>query len=278
MTIQYCSDLHLEFPENWKYLQKKPLIPTGEILVLAGDIIPFTILDKFSDFIDYLSANFAAVYWLPGNHEYYQYNIKRSSQAKETSSPEELPSPAISVFEKIRENLFLVNNRQIRYKDCNLLFSTLWSPLTPEYEWEIRRSVADYRAIRVNDKSLRPSDVNAMHHESRSFLETALKALKAETAKAETVIPETTIVITHHVPTLLNYPSQYKDSPLSGAFAVELFDLIENAEADYWIYGHHHVNTPDFQIGRTKLVTNQLGYVRMTEQRKFRRDAVIDLS
>ena len=269
MTIQYCSDLHLEFPENWKYLQKKPLIPAGEILVLAGDIIPFTLRDKFIDFIEYLSANFETVYWVPGNHEYYDYNIKASSP---------IGTPVISLFEKIRDNFFLVNNRQVRYKDCNLLFSTLWSPVTPEHEWDIRRSVADYRAIRVKDKSLTPADVNAMHKECRSFLETALKT-------PETTLTDPpgengslkTIIITHHVPTLLNYPTQYKNSPLTGAFAVELFDLIENSEADYWIYGHHHVNTPAFRIGKTELMTNQLGYIRLNEQKKFRPDAVITL-
>jgi hypothetical protein len=56
---------------------------------------------------------------------------------------------------------------------------------------------------------------------------------------------------------------------LNEAFATELFDIIELSEIDYWVYGHHHTNTPEFTIGKTKLLTNQLGYVQLNEHDLF---------
>lgn len=75
----------------------------------------------------------------------------------------------------------------------------------------------------------------------------------------------------------MNYPLNYKDSPLTEAFAVELSDIIKESGAVCWIYGHHHVNTPEFSIVSTRMLTNQLGYVRYHEHKSFRREAMIEV-
>ncbi|MCB0614319.1 MAG: metallophosphoesterase [Phaeodactylibacter sp.] len=71
MNIQYCSDLHREFPDNRRWLAANPLIPSAEILVIAGDC--FYLGDDYGsyDFIRWAADSFKAVYILPGNHEYY---------------------------------------------------------------------------------------------------------------------------------------------------------------------------------------------------------------
>jgi hypothetical protein len=38
----------LEYPANKKYLKANPIKPEGEILLLAGDIIPFAEIEKES--------------------------------------------------------------------------------------------------------------------------------------------------------------------------------------------------------------------------------------
>ena len=57
--------------------------------------------------------------------------------------------------------------------------------------------------------------------------------------------------------------------PLNEAFAQDLTDFIVSNPIDYWIYGHHHFNQPDFKVGNTLLVTNQLGYVMREEHEGF---------
>jgi len=64
---------------------------------------------------------------------------------------------------------------------------------------------------------------------------------------------------------MLHYPPQYAGSPLNMAFASELKPLIEETQPDYWIYGHHHVNIPAYNIGKTVMLTNQIGYVSSNE-------------
>ena len=250
MLIQYASDLHFEFRSNREYLKSHPIIPNGEILLLAGDITPFAEINKHKDAINTLSDHFEAVYWVPGNHEYYGSDITKK------------PTP---LFEKIRSNVFLVNNQQIQYKGVNLVFSTLWSSISPHNELQVQQSVTDFHIILAGQEKFAPAHFNALHRESLAFLQSAAKT-------------ENTIVVTHHVPTLLNYPPTYKNSPLTEAFAVELIDFIEQSGIDHWVYGHHHTNTPPFKIGNTQLLTNQLGYVDYNEHKAFQHNVCIDIN
>jgi predicted phosphohydrolase len=244
MLLQYCSDLHLEFRENKQLLGQHRILPKAEILILAGDIVLFRDMNKHKDFFDYISDNFKSTYWIAGNHEYY------FSDASERSG---------SFDEKIRDNVFLVNNITIQAPDHRLIFSTLWTKISPDKEWQIERSLSDFQVIKFNGCLFSTENYNQLHVADLNFIKSELT--RSFNGK--------TVVVTHHVPTFLNYPQQYKGSPLSEAFAVELFPLIETSNIDFWIYGHHHSNTPDFRIGNTILLTNQMGYVRNGENENF---------
>ncbi len=244
MKIQYCSDLHLEFSENKRFLEINPMKARGDILVLAGDIVPFVIMEKHNDFFGYVSDNFEQVYWIPGNHEYYHSDILDRSGVLD---------------EKIRVNVSLVNNISILHNNVNLIFSTLWSKIRPAYQWQIERGMSDFHVIKNDGYRFSADKFNQLHEESLKFINQELNTEK----------PGKTVVVTHHVPTFFNYPEKYKGDVLNDAFAVELYGLIEANGPDYWIYGHTHHNSDDFKIGKTRLLTNQLGYVKCGEHASF---------
>lgn len=125
----------------------------------------------------------------------------------------------------------------------------------------------DFQVIKYDNHRFTAQNFNELHAESLAFLKDELTTDRAQK----------TIVVTHHVPTLLNYPEKHKGSILNEGFAVELFDLIESTSPDYWIYGHSHGNIADFEIGNTQLLTNQLGYVRFGEHQLFNTEKVIIL-
>jgi len=253
MTIQFASDLHLEFSQNRDFLKANPLQPKGDVLLLAGDIVPFAVMHKHKDFFSYLSDNFKTTYWVPGNHEYYYFDAAKKNG---------------TFSEKIKDNIFLINNTSVINNNVKFIFSTLWTKIRPAYEWQIENGLSDFHVIKYMDKRFTTPQFNMLHDES-------LKFIKQELAK-ET--ENKTIVVTHHVPTLMNYPEKYKGDVLNDAFAVELFDLIEKSKFDYWIYGHTHSNTPDFKIGETTLLSNQLGYVKYNECLDFDNAKTIEIN
>ncbi len=241
MTIQYVSDLHLEFFESKSFLSGNLIEPVGDILILAGDIVPFASMDEHKDFFRYASYNFEKTFWIPGNHEYYFSDVNERSG---------------SFREQILSNVFLVNNITEDVEGVKLIFSTLWSKISSQYQWQIEHGMSDFKVIKNGRHRLSADKYNLLHRESITFLEKELNEY----------VGLKKVIATHHVPTFMNYPEKYKGSVLNEGFAVELFDLIENTKPDYWIYGHNHFNQPDFKIGETVLTTNQLGYVVNNEQ------------
>jgi len=117
MKIQYCSDLHLEFAQNTRFLQQNPIEPIGDILIRAGDITYWE-EEYFNHwFFDYVSDNFKAVYFIPGNHEFYT--------GKDIQI---LDKP---VHETLRENVFLVNNKVVDIEGIDFFFTAFW-PRIPD--------------------------------------------------------------------------------------------------------------------------------------------------
>ncbi len=253
MKIQYCSDLHLEFAQNTKFLQEHPIKPVGDILILAGDITYWGKKHFNHWFFDYVSDNYKAVYLIPGNHEFY--------------TGKDIQVLDKHVHETLRENVFLVNNKVIDIEGIDFFFTTFWSHISESKSLIIEQSINDFYKIRHKGKKLRSTDFNRLHEASLDFLGRELQNSNSDKK----------IVVTHHIPTDLCNPEKFKNSLINPAFVSEHYDFIFENPIDYWIYGHHHVNMPEREINGTKLLTNQLGYVHLGEHHGYINNAFFDI-
>lgn len=254
MKIQYASDLHLEFGENSRWLKDNPLIPSADILVLAGDIGYFEDANyKTHPFWDWASKNYKHVIVIPGNHELYKFFDINELHKDWTL--------------EIRHNVKAYYNCVIPLnEETELVVSTLWAKIPPSEEYLTEHCVSDFKRIRNGEYRLSARRFNDEHDRCRAFIEKAITDSKAKNI----------IVATHHVPSFALMSDEFRGSSINGAFTVELGNYIADSRINYWIYGHSHRNI-DKTIGHTQCVSNQLGYVFQNEHQSFRRDAFIEI-
>jgi Icc-related predicted phosphoesterase len=251
VRVQYCSDLHLEFEQNSNYLTTNPINICGDILILAGDIVPLHDEYLNNSFFRFISKKYKQVFWVPGNHEFYYNNISDYNS---------------SFNIQLLKNLSLVNNVVVQYEGIRFIFSTLWSRISKKNEKIIERGVSDFECINNNNKKFKVSDFNKLHNESISFIRQSLKGDKVKT-----------IVVTHHLPSALCDSPVHNTSPIREAFCVDLTDYIEESNANFWIYGHSHYNQKPLFVGNTIMLTNQLGYIHLNEHEWFKQNAYFSI-
>lgn len=260
MKIQYASDLHIEFQANRAWLFEHGLVPSADILVLAGDIAYLGDRQLLhNEYFDWLSDHYAQVYIVPGNHEYY-----RGEELRDT----------LDNFEyKVRDNVRYLNNKSVIEGDTELFFTTLWSEVPSAFNADIQNGMMDTRLICYKNALLFAGDFNELHKICTEWLG---KALSESSARHK-------IVVTHHCPTTMRAFNGYVGSRLNCAFMVDMDYFIgEHPDINYWIFGHTHFNGDssvlpkrEAIIGTTRLVTNQLGYTQYKEQKDFDPAAVI---
>lgn len=248
MKIQFVSDLHLEFAENRAYLEQYPLEVTGDVLLVAGDTAYLDMLDSGVDtysryaFWDWASEHYRQVIVCFGNHDFYgHYDIAT------------IPD---GYCKAIRPNVQAYYNGVVHLNDIDIIVSTLWSHIEPYNAYMTERGVSDFYRIRYDGYRLSADTFNQEHERCLRFVK---RAVSESEAKCK-------IVLTHHVPTELCTAPEFRESLINGAFTVELGNYIAESGIDYWIYGHSHRNI-EAQIGETRILSNQLGYISHAENR-----------
>jgi predicted phosphodiesterase len=230
----------------------------ADLLIFAGDVAttPGKVGEMFSQ-VRKVNETAPIVYVL-GNHEYYD-NIFPDSRKGYKHAVKKI------------DNAYLLENEEIVINTTSILGCALWT------DYDSQRCVAqavfglnDFDLITAVDngkfRKVMPEDFINAHFESRKWLEKKLKHNKKSGIK--------TIVVTHHMPSFSLISSQFKGSPLNGAFATNCDDLITTYEPALWVYGHTH-SFKDINLGNTRCVCNAYGY--RGEQTHYKEKYLVDL-
>lgn len=257
MKIQLVSDLHLEFKANREWLRNNPIIPKGELLLIAGDTFCLESRKDADFFYEQIAKDFKQVISVMGNHEFYGSTL-------------DFVYPSYN--EKISHNLLCLNNQVFYFNDLRVIVSILWSYVPHYWAKAVEHGLNDYHYIRRASPQgyphiIRVADTNEYHNISVAFIEDELS--KHFTGK--------TILLTHHLPSYSCISEDFKGSPLNAGFASGLDDLIErNPQILYWFCGHSH-DFSSVKIHNTIVVRNPLGYVFRDEHHDFLRDYVVEV-
>jgi hypothetical protein len=241
------SDLHVEFGAL-----DKPL-PTGDVLILAGDITLLGAFDRTCDLyylhehirsrtealLNEARAKFSRIVYLIGNHEAYHYDIAKA--------------PA---FVRKWEGVTLLQDNVIDLGDDVLLVGgTLWTDMNGGRDaGHIARNMNDFRLVEHNGPRFTPWNAMVMFAKTRQFI--------SDTAVTN---PDKTIVVaTHHAPSIQGIAPEHLNDMygMNHGYYTDLESFIEaHPNIRFWVHGHTHVQKA-YKIGQCQVVANCRGYVR----------------
>ena len=257
MKITYMSDLHLELDAN--------VDPgTGDVLVLAGDILVAKNLVSLTDYAkhrkDYKSfyektkKNFKKIYYIHGNHEPYGMDI---DIAKEYTS-NHLP-------------LWDTTQDAIELDDKHVLIQrTLWTDMNKRNRSDmsdLSREMNDFQIIWKDGHIFKPWDaVDIFDKHLKDIEDTATKY------KDKTIV-----VVTHHSPSPLGFNKDHQEDVLTCGYGSDLGDFIkEHSNIRYWIHGHTHIQKT-YDVHQCKVLSNARGYKGYEDQAETFGPKVLEL-
>ena len=234
--IQYISDIHLEMYDK----QAFPLIlkPNARYLALCGDI-GYPREPIFKSFIDYCSRNWDKVFYLPGNHEYY--NDKPHYHWKYTTpdTMESIENDIQTVLTPYR-NVFYLNKgvHEFPEEEVNVVGATMWTHIPEDKYQSAEWGLNDFSQIACkihaapNYERFSPAKMSAIHKDHSAFILGALDAASEQGRSA--------VVLTHHMPSLSLVAHRFVRDPNNYLFYTEMTEHLKHPALAAWICGHSH--------------------------------------
>ena len=216
LRIQIASDLHIEFfdeDEDLDFL----IEPKAPILALLGDV-GYACTRQLRKFLLSQCGRFEEVWFLAGNHEYYNKHGTRYSVTEQNAWLQQVASerPNLKYLEKAA--IPILNGSFV------VLATTLWSDIPDNYLEGAELFLNDYNLSynhapsETTPRLLRATETRQWYQDNLNWLQTQLQTimdqnkLQAQQPHPTGKLPQTKVVVlTHHTPLMTGTSApQYK--------------------------------------------------------------------
>lgn len=243
MRFRLLSDLHLE--GSFKDYKIQPMESDSEsVLVLAGDIGHLSKPETYLEFIKDCCNRFKYVFWVEGNHSYYDGVINELS-VKDISEKYDLKNLYSRKLILEREKIAVIGQ-------------PLWTDFAnenPLVMLRVWKKINDYKNIFIRKNGdlsrINPEDILDIHKEQKKKLFDDIDYYKEKGYEI--------VVVSHHHPSYKAIPDVFKHTDINDAFASNLDKAIKKRGIKCWFAGHVHM-AADYKIGDTKVYCNPRGY------------------
>ena len=232
-TFQIVSDLHIEYKNDSVPDPLNYVIPSADVLILAGDIGSLYKLAQFYEFMVKLCRYFEVVLFVPGNHEWYVV------PDHEPLSMAELQDRLNNMVRNI-DNLYLLNRNSIMINDVCVCGATLWS--------NPKGRVPPF-IVRINGMNTRL--YHTMHRKDLAYIKQTMEYCARQKIKL--------LVVTHHPPTERVLKLTRKRKKFHSLYATNLDYLLDVNKVNTWVCGHVHKNFDFYTDKGCRVVSNQKG-------------------
>ena len=225
------SDLHLEFKDNQEYFKYHPISPSGDILILAGDInyLSNYNTDYMQKWFRQLSDMFLEVFIIPGNHEFYlseddEIAVERYLQmtnsfdglkdlkfSNVTATLGPINSSRVTKHffsDNGISNIHFLNNasftldgsyftpneaKESGYDSVRIIGTTLWSYINAVHPVSKNMGMSDWSYYYDANLRLHPDIIKKVYDKSVTYIQNELSNAQEK---------QCDIVVTHHCPSI----------------------------------------------------------------------------